>query len=180
MARNTRSFNDERLTKEREVTQEREITADREMSDAQRLEVLRAANWQETLPQLPPRPGKHVCWLTTTNPRDPIHGRLRLGYRLIRANEIPGWEHSTLSTGDYAGYIGVNEMVAAEISLELYKAYMRDVHHDQPNAEEGRLNAVIDTLREQAASNRLNVELGEGTEEMARGKNVRPIFEGVD
>jgi len=34
---------------------------------------------------------------------------MRLGYELIRADEIPGFEHLGLKSGDYPGVIGVNE-----------------------------------------------------------------------
>lgn len=183
---NNRADRDDRLTSnnlgnariDRE-SQERETTGERELSDAERTEMFRMTGWQEQLPNLPAIPGYHTCWLTTTNPRDPIHGRLRLGYRLIRAEEVPGFESASLTTGAYAGCIGINEMVAAKLPMQLYAAYMRDVHHDQPNAEEQRLNAMVDVIREEAAEKNLKIEEGSGTRELARQKQVRPLFEGV-
>lgn len=115
---------------------DRNNSQNREFTDAERVDMLRRSFFQSALPDIPPIEGYHVCWLTTQNPRDPIHGRLRLGYELIKGSEIPGFEHLGLKTGDYPGVIGVNEMVAAKIPFHLYDAFMREVHFDQPLREE--------------------------------------------
>lgn len=125
---------------------------ERLLTDEERLDAFRMGMLKGTLPDLPTIAGYHTCWLTTTNPRDPIHGRLRLGYELIKASEIPGWDHSTLKTGEYAGCVGVNEMLAAKLPLRLYQMYMAEVHYDAPNREAGKLTANIDLLKEKAAS----------------------------
>jgi hypothetical protein len=56
---------------------------------------------------------------------------------------------------------------------------MREIHHDQPLQDEQRLNAVVDSIREDAARRKLKLEIGDGTAEMGASANVRPIFEGV-
>jgi hypothetical protein len=61
---------------------------------------------------------------------------MRLGYEIIQAHEIPGFEHMGLKDGAYAGAIGVNEMIAAKIPSHLYEAFMREVHFDAPLREE--------------------------------------------
>src|SRR5947207_4757899 len=80
---------------------DRSISESRELTDAERVDMLRHTFFQSALPDIPPIPGYHVCWLTTQNPRDPVHGRLRLGYELIKSSEIPGFEHLGMKSGDY-------------------------------------------------------------------------------
>ncbi len=123
----------------------------RVLSDEERLDEFRKSFFQSVLPDLPPIPGYHVCWLTTTNPRDSIPGRVRLGYEPVQAKDIPGWEYASMKTGEYAGCIGVNEMLAFKLPMSLYEAYMREAHHTQPLFEEEKLSSVLDTIREEAA-----------------------------
>ena len=80
---------DDRLKKElgasrrtREA-EERKVTEDRTVSDDDRLEMFRQQLFNDALPDLPELPGYHSIWLTTTNPRDSIHHRIRLGYEPI-------------------------------------------------------------------------------------------------
>jgi hypothetical protein len=111
--------------------------------------MLRRTFFQSALPDIPKIEGYHVCWLTTTNPRDPVHGRMRLGYTIIQANEIPGFEHLGMKTGDYPGAIGVNEMIAAKLPLHLYEAFMREVHFDAPLREEEAIYSDALAVNEQ-------------------------------
>jgi hypothetical protein len=129
------------------MSEDRE-SQEREVSDEERLEMFRMAMFQNQLPSLPQLPGWHLCWLTTANPRDSIQGRLRLGYQLLRPEEVPGWEANTLTAGQYAGCIGINEMVAAKLPMRLYEMYMTEAHHNQPLAEEGKLRSTLDVVRE--------------------------------
>lgn len=123
----------------------------RELTDSERLDALRQQTFQTHLPNIPEIDGYHVCWLTTTNDKDPIYGRLRLGYELIRGEEIPGFEHCSLKTGDYAGFIGVNEMLAAKLPLHLYQEYMTELHYRQPLQEEEKLTEAVRAAQAQAA-----------------------------
>lgn len=147
---------------------DRAITENRELSDSERVELFRKRFFQMSLPDLPKIPGYHVCWLTTTNPRDPVHGRLRLGYQLIRASEIPGWEYISIKTGEYAGCIGVNEMLAAKLPLELYEAFMREVHHDQPLEEERRIYEADLAKAEDARRQRANLIMEGGSDTLGQ------------
>lgn len=124
---------------------DREIVENREITDAERVDMLRRTFFQSALPDIPEIPGYHVCWLTTQNPRDSVHGRMRLGYELIKAEEIPGFEHLGLKSGDYPGVIGVNEMIASKLPNHLYDAFMREVHFEQPLREEESIyqNALV-------------------------------------
>lgn len=155
---------------------DRAVTEDRTMTDDERLEMFRNQFIQAALPDLPKIPGYHVCWLTTTNPRDPIHGRIRLGYEPIKPEEIPGWRMATLKTGEYAGMIGVNEMLAFKIPESLYQKIMTEFHYDAPNREEGKLQDTLNAIREQANRAGGNVEMGDGFDELQRSSS-RPVFD---
>ena len=136
---------DERLAGEREMT-DREAVGDREITDDERFEMFVAQHMQSVLPNLPSRPGYHVCWLTTSNPRDSIPNRMRAGYRLLRIEDVPGWDGITSKVGDKEGIVCVNEMVAAEIPLALYNRYMRYMHYTLPLQEEQKLRAQVESI----------------------------------
>jgi len=74
--------------------EDREITENRTFTDNDRLSMFRQQFFQSALPDLPEIPGYHVCWLTTTNPRDSIHSRRSLGYTPVEPHEVPGWDHA--------------------------------------------------------------------------------------
>lgn len=99
---------DERLKKsadnrENRAMADRAVTEDREISDNERVEMFRQQFFQSALPDLPKLNGWHTCWLTTTNPRDSIQTRLRLGYQPIKPEDVPGWEYATVKTGEWNG-----------------------------------------------------------------------------
>jgi len=177
--RRVRSASDSREGRE---VHGRRITQNRELNDSERVELLRKSYFQTHLPDIPPIPGYHVCWLTTQNPRDPIHGRLRLGYELIQAHEIPGFEHLGMKTGDYVGCIGVNEMIAAKLPRNLYEAFMREVHFDAPAREAEQIYTAALETGEQAAQaakrgGRMKTPLIEpGTQELGQAREP-PTFE---
>src|SRR4051812_2629946 len=63
-----------------------------EMSDEEFLAFVRDSVNQSVLPDLPRIPGYHTFWATTTNSRDTVAHRMRLGYQFIKLDELPGWE----------------------------------------------------------------------------------------
>lgn len=125
----------------------------REHSDSVRLDAFRQALFQASLPDIPPIPGYHVCWLSTntSNSLDQIPTRMSLGYVPVQPEDVPGYHYPTLKSGDYEGCIGVNEMIAFKVPMEIYEAFMREFHHDTPNAEEEKLIPDPERFREQAA-----------------------------
>jgi len=130
---------------------ERAQVEDRALTDEERLLMFRQSFFQDALPNLPPIPGYHTCWLTTTNPRDTIQMRTRLGYELIKADELgPAWVQESQKTGEHAGLVTINEMIAAKLPLSLYEAYMLEVHHTQPAQEQRKLTDTVDTIRREA------------------------------
>ena len=160
---------------------DRAIRGNRELSDSERVDMLRRTFFQSALPDLPKIDGWHTCWLTTQNPRDPIHGRVRLGYQLIQAHEIPEFEHMGIKDGPYKGAIGVNEMVAAKLPIHLYDAFMREVHYEAPLAEEEQIYSDAMAVSEQAAQaakrgGRMKAPIIEaGTQELGQPREV-PSF----
>lgn len=156
--------------------QDRQVTEQRDLSEDDRLEMFRNQLFNDALPDLPNIHGYHVCWLTTTNPRDPIHRRFQLGYEPVRADEVPGMEYASLKTGEYAGLIGVNEMIAAKLPLNLYRRFMQEAHHDGPAREEQKLADVADGIREQAERSGTQVIEDEGIQELRRSAPRYGIF----
>lgn len=154
---------------------DRAISESRTVSEEERVEMFRQQFFQSSLPDLPKIDGYHLCWLTTTNPRDSIQARIRLGYEPVRPEDIPGWEYATLKTGDYAGLIGVNEMVAFKIPLSLYEKFMQEAHHNAPLREEEKLQDTARFLQAEARGSKSAVLLEEGTDQIVVKK--KPIFD---
>ena len=172
-------MSDERLKKiadparQSRASQNREVTENREVSDDDRVEMFRHQFFQSALPDLPKIDGYHTCWLTTTNPRDTIQARARLGYEPVKPEDVPGWEYATIKTGEYAGFIGVNEMLAFKLPMSLYKRYMQAVHYDAPNQEEERLLGATESMREQAERAGSRMDEGDGISAMRESAKVR-------
>ena len=163
---------DERLKKELGVgrqsreMEDRQVLENREVTDDDRLEMFRAQLFNDALPDLPNIPGYHMCWLTTTNPRDPIHRRIQLGYEPIKASEVPGMEFASVKTGEWAGLIGVNEMIAFKLPETLYQRFMQEAHHDAPLREENKLAETAEIMRQQAEGSGSTLFEGDGLMEM--------------
>jgi hypothetical protein len=90
---------------------------------------------------------------------------LQAGYQIVTAEDVPGFESLSTKTGEYAGAIGVNEMIALKCPDDLYRAMMKHFHHDLPREEEQRRDAILDVVREQAAARGLKVLEGEAVAE---------------
>lgn len=169
---------DERLKKELGVgrqsreMEDRQVIENREVTDDDRLEMFRAQLFNDALPDLPDMPGYHMCWLTTTNPRDPIHRRIQLGYEPIKASDVPGMEFASVKTGEWAGLIGVNEMIAFKLPETLYQRFMQEAHHDAPLREENKLAETAEIMRQQAEGSGSTLFEGDGLMEM-RDNNPR-------
>lgn len=180
----TNGTEDARLKKDFDVvgrredrrSQNREVTESREISEDDRLEMFRSQLFNDALPDLPEVPGYHMCWLTTQNPRDPIHRRMQLGYEPVRPEEVPGMAHASIKTGEYAGMIGVNEMIAFKLPMSLYEKFMQEAHHDAPLREEDKLAEVAEMMREQAERAGTTMYEGDGMSEMRDHNPRRGIF----
>ena len=84
-----------------------------------------------------------------------IHGRLRSGYELVRADEYDDESFPVVMDGKYAGVIGVGGLLLARIPEEL--AQSRVAY--QQRQTEGQDEAIEnDLLREQHKSMPINVD----------------------
>ena len=75
-----------------------------------------------------------------------IHGRLRSGYELVRADEYDADQYPTVLDGKYAGVIGVGGLLLARIPEELAQARM---DYQQRQTEGQDESVETDLLRDQ-------------------------------
>ena len=75
-----------------------------------------------------------------------IHGRLRSGYELVRADEYDSEEYPTVLDGKYAGVIGVGGLLLARIPEELAQSRM---DYQQGQTEGQDESVETDLLRDQ-------------------------------
>lgn len=163
--------------KESREANDRPVTQSRVDRDAA-LEGFRSQLYQSALPTIPEPPGFKICWLTTQNPRDPIIARERLGYTRLKASDYPGFETLSVATGDFAGCIAINEMIAFKLPIELWEIYMTEAHHTAPLAEEEKLKSVLDVIKAGAEERGAKVEMGDGTAALGKAP-AKPNFTGV-
>jgi hypothetical protein len=104
--------------------------------------------------------------------------RMRVGYVPIKSEEISGWDQLSIKSGEWTGFVGVNEMLAFKIPLDLYSRLMMEAHHDAPLREEEKLNANVDSIRASAKSKGADIIEGEGNREMRERAVPRPAFSG--
>ncbi len=141
----------------------------RGLSKSDRIARFRTEMYNNVLPTLPDIPGFHVCWLSTTNSSDSVQRRESQGYERIRPDEMPGFEHITLNSGPSAGYIGLNEMVAAKLPLDMWEEYMHISHHERPLDQEEKLRDTVRFIQQAAQEGGAQVYLGDGTQELMGG-----------
>jgi len=119
------------------------------LSDEERAALFFGALSQSALPDLPEIPGYHTCWLTTTHQSDTLAKRRRLGYTLIHADELGAeWRSMGVGSGEHAGCVMCNEMIAAKIPRRLFNYLMQQAHHFAPLAEEEKIRAAIDQAKD--------------------------------
>ena len=75
-----------------------------------------------------------------------IHGRLRSGYELVRADEYDADQYPTVLDGKYAGIIGVGGLLLARIPEELAQSRM---DYQQKQTEGQDESVETDLLRDQ-------------------------------
>ena len=154
------------------------------MSAQERLKAWSDEWTQSALPKIPADaiPGWHLCWLSTTNTYDSIDKRMRLGYKPVTSDELPGYESFRVKAGEHTGYISCNEMLLFKLPMDVYQAVMTQMHHTAPLEEAQKIEVQLENLQGQArdSSNRrlLQVE-GEGFGRIEKQQpNIAPIFEG--
>lgn len=142
---------DNGLAREDRAATDRNVSENREVSDpvrgAERRAVLRDTN--TLLPPPPAVDGYHSFWATTTNPKDTVESRQRLGYSFITRAEAPGFELSSLKSGETSeDRIMINEMVAMKLPLDLWKEDMIDIHHTMPLEQTNNLKNSLNIFKD--------------------------------
>ena len=99
----------------------------------------------------PPAPdGFRYIWIRAEsmgfNDTKNIHGRLRSGYELVRADEYDSEQYPVVLDGKYAGVIGVGGLLLARIPEELAQAR---VDYQQKLTEGQDESVETDLLRDQ-------------------------------
>jgi len=84
-----------------------------------------------------------------------IHGRLRSGYELVRADEYDDKSYPTVLDGKYAGVIGVGGLLLARIPEELAQQRV-DYQKKQTDGQDEAIDN--DLLREQHKSMPINID----------------------
>lgn len=143
-----------------------------------------SASWDQTLlPQPPKIPGFRCIYLSTTNNQDSIPFRMKLGYRPVEQKDLSEsdkltWASLVQKTGEYSGMFAVNEMILFKLPEVLYQRYMREMHHDKPNAEEAMLKSGFETMMNGDLDNgrQLVREVGDGVERLGQGQKRTPTF----
>jgi len=129
---------------------QREAPEEKFVSSQERRRTFRSEWVQEALPSPPPIPGFHSCWLSSNNQYDPIHKRMRLGYTAVKAEEVKGFEHLVVKSGEHAGFVACNEMLLFKIPLDVYQEYMEEMHHYAPLDEQEKIKVQQDQLQQSA------------------------------
>lgn len=163
------------------AAQNRAVTENRQSTDADRLQLFRMAHAQAALPDLPPIPGYHVCWLTSTNSKDSLAFRRRLGYEPIKPEELIGFgEFAVGQGGTVDGLVHVQEMVAFKLPLDVYNQYMQENHHYAPAREDEKLTDSAQQAKEalQRSTGR-DVEVGDGVDQLAQMASI-PVPDFTD
>jgi hypothetical protein len=123
---------------------DRAITQRRQLTDGERVELLKRANFQSSLPNLPRIPGYHVCWVSTTHPSDTPQGREQLGYTYITRAEVPEFTYADQKSDDFPGVVTWREMVGMKLPLSTYQLFMEELHHNEPaRSEESIFNEAL-------------------------------------
>lgn len=134
---------------------------------------------QEALPNIPKVPGWHYCWLSATNQWDPIPRRVRMGYVPVKAEEVPEYIHLSMKSGEWAGCIGINEMVLFKCPMERYQQIMMHFHHDAPLEEEASIRENAVAYQDEVGVDRKGrqiVEIEPGTQTLGRRPRRNPTF----
>ncbi len=117
---------------------DRPHTENREDTDSVRRRERRAmlSDVNTLLPQPPVIPGYHTFWATTTNNKDTVENRQRMGYSLVTRAELPDFCLNSQKAGESTeDRIMINEMVLMKINQETWEDDMMLKHYDIPSEQ---------------------------------------------
>jgi len=173
LKKNTRAGRESRSSED----DSRKAPEEKFVSSEERRRAFRSEWLQEALPTPPEIPGFHLCWLSTTNQYDPIHKRLRMGYELVKAAEVSGFEAYKVKSGELEGCVSCNEMVLYKLPMDLYQEIMMEMHHNAPLDEQDKIKIQQEQLQSNArdSNGRALIQLENGG--TAFDQNVKtPVF----
>lgn len=155
-------------------TEGRDTMDAQDMTDDERFAMFEDTINQSVLPKLPEDSEYHFCWLSTTNPRDTILNRKRMGYQLVSIDMVQGWESdaASISSAAYPGVISANEMVLGRLPARLYQRYMVELHHTRPLGEEEKLKNANEAMKQQAEEMGGRLVEGDGMSELVQRAEV--------
>lgn len=139
-----------------------------ELTQDEREQMLRDDALQNQLPNPPKRPGVHWFWASLTNQYNSVTWYMRLGYKPVKFEELPGWADANMrgKSGEYAGCITVNEMLLMKGDETAYQRFMHIVHHEKPMQEQMRarqsVNRAKEEVSEESGRDGLVTEVGTG------------------
>lgn len=131
------------------------VKGDVQLSDAELLRQFRVSMTSNILPNLPTIEGFHLCWIPaqSNNQYDTIDFRKRVGYSVVKPEEVPGFNPSSNRAGDIEGCVSYNELILMKIPMRLYQLYMKESHHTQPLEQERAIKQTITSMEDKDGKN---------------------------
>lgn len=168
-----------RLTLDRPQTENRDNTDS--VRRAERRAMLNDVN--TLLPAPPPILGFHTFWATTTNNKDSVENRQRMGYSFVTRAELPDFllnsQKSAEATEDR---IMINEMVLMKIRQEDWEEDMMYKHYELPSESIKNLKESV-RIGQDGRGRQVAYSGGEFSNGVADGYGAtrlgRPTLEGV-
>lgn len=146
---------------------DRRFTQDRELTDRVRASSRRDEFRTNILPDPPEVPGFKLIWLSTTHNGDTIPERMRRGYLPVKVEDVPGYDSWQIKSGEWAGYVGVREMLLFKIKAEQWAEDMQYLHHDAPMSEEEGIKQDIMGMKNELEDGRSTVSVSKGIQQLA-------------
>lgn len=161
----------------REAAARESLLGERGRSKAEMIRAFATEMYNNILPETPKIEGYHTCWVSTTNASDTPQRRESHGYERVHPEDIPGYDHITLTQGIFVGCIGLNEMILMKLPIDLWHTFMKIAHADRPFEQEDRVRDAVRYVQEIAREGGGDVYLGNGTNEILGGSRRRtPTF----
>jgi len=137
------------------AAQDYSVMGEVELSDHEYLSRFRSEQSGNILPKPPEIPGFHTCWIpeTSNNMHDNIKTRERLGYVLVKHDEVPNFGVPDNRAGQFEGCVSHNELVLMKIPHRYYQLLMTDAHHTQPYEQEASVKQrTLDQFRDKTGA----------------------------
>lgn len=123
----------------------------------------------EIMPPCPRIKGFHTIWLSTTNSQDSISKRMRLGYTMVKADELPATtDYVTVESGRFHGCVSFAEFVLFKIPTATYVQFMETLHHKKPLQREAGIRRQVDMLRNTGSEGLTVAQVFGGTNDLGR------------